>query len=137
MMIRKTVPSQGPVTTPALGSDPITQPLYGSAAPQEPSQPQANSWAGFQPAPVQPESYQPPVPGYSGFQPSEPAPVSQPAPAAPAPVTAAPPAPIPAEHQVIQDTLESLRAKCQQVSAHPQVRRKLEDVSQKLDILYD
>ena len=38
--------------------------------------------------------------------------MSQPPPQAP--VTAAPAAPIPAEHQVIQDTLENLRAKCQQ-----------------------
>jgi len=38
---------------------------------------------------------------------------------------------------VIQDTLENLRAKCQQVAAHPQVRRKLDDVAHKLNILYD
>ena len=112
MMIRKTTPSQGTTTTAALSSDPITQPLFGNSGAQEPPQAQNNAWTGFQPAPAQAETYQPQVPGYSGFQPSEPAPVSQ-APA-PAPVTAAPPAPIPAEHQVIQDTLENLRAKCQQ-----------------------
>merc|ERR1711915_534006 len=63
--------------------------------------------------------------GYQGFQPAEPAPpANQPPAPAPAPVEEAPPAPIPAEHQVIQDTLESLRAKCQQVAGHPQVRRQ-------------
>merc|ERR1712107_435256 len=56
-----------------------------------------------------------------------------------APEPAQPPAPIPAEHQVIQDVMESLRSKCQQgaASSHPQIRRKLEDVSSKLDILYN
>ena len=105
-------------TTPALSSEPITQPIFGSSGVQEPVPAQANTWGGFQPAPVQAETsyhhhhqHQTPA-GFAGFQPAEPAPVNQPP--APAPVTAAPPAPIPAEHQVIQDTLENLRAKCQQ-----------------------
>ena len=112
MMIRKTTPSQGTTTTPALSSDPITQPLFGGQEPA-PAPAQHNTWGGFQPAPTHADTFQPQAPhGYSGFQPSEPAPVSQPPPQAP--VTAAPAAPIPAEHQVIQDTLENLRAKCQQ-----------------------
>lgn len=122
-------------------SSAITQPLFGAP---EPTQPPAagnagpGGWAGFTPAPVPQQTPGPAAPSYQGgyFQPQEPAPpANQPAPA-PAPL-AAPPAPIPAEHQVIQDTLESLRSKCQQVAAHPQVRRKLDDVSHKLDILYD
>ena len=107
-------------TTPALSADPITQPLFGSGVP-EPGPAQTNTWGGFQPAPVQAESSYPPPhhhhqtpAGFAGFQPAEPPPVNQPAAPAPAPTTAAPPAPIPAEHQVIQDTLENLRAKCQQ-----------------------
>lgn len=137
-MMTKAVPEAVTNTTPA-----ITQPLFGSAV-QEQGPAQTNTWAGFQPAPVQAETSHPPPPhhhhpqapaGFAGFQPAEPPPVNLPP--APAPTAAAPPAPIPAEHQVIQDTLENLRAKCQQVAAHPQVRRKLEDVSHKLDILYD
>ena len=117
-MISKSGQKQEPVVTPALPSEPITQPLFGSAAPEAAPPTGPSGWAGFQPAPVSAPGYQQPppqqqaVPGYQGFQPAEPA---APAPApAPAPVEAAPPAPIPAEHQVIQDTLESLRSKCQQ-----------------------
>jgi len=120
-------------------NDPITHPLYGAAPEPTPAPPSGpGGWAGFQPAPAPVGGFnQQPVSGYQGFQPAEPVPpANQPA-AVPPPVEKAPPAPIPAEHQVIQDTLENLRAKCQQVSAHPQVRRKLDDVSHKLDILYD
>jgi len=139
-----------PVTSPPSSVSapaPLTTPLTGA---QEPV-PAPPAWQGFQPAPagpVAPPSYQgfqpaEPAPvavsqpgtmtGYQGFQPAEPAPPAAPAPA-PEP---APPAPIPAEHQVIQDTLESLRGRCQQAATHPQVRRKLDDVAAKLDILYN
>jgi len=151
MMISRPAAPQPAVSS--TGQDPITHPF---GAP-EPAPAPIPGWSGFQPAPTQTQQYQQPamVPGqhggaqqgyqgqqqqppqgYQGFQPSEPA--NQPAPQPPAPEPA-PPAPIPAEHQVIQDTLESLRSKCQQgaAAAHPQVRRKLEDVSLKLDILYD
>ena len=102
-MMTKAAPSLAATnTTPALSSDPITQPLFGSTAVQEPAP--APTWGGFQPAPVQAEtSYHHQTPaGFAGFQPADPPPVNQPP--APAPATAAPPAPIPAEHQVIQDT---------------------------------
>jgi len=144
MMIARPAPAQPSTSTTA--AEPITHPIFGAAAP-EPTPAQVPGWSGFQPAPT--PGFQPaPTPGYQGqqqqqqpqgyqgFQPTEPA--NQPAPEPPAPEPA-PPAPIPAEHQVIQDTFESLRSKCQQgaAAAHPQVRRKLEDVSLKLDILYD
>ena len=115
MMTTRPAQKAEPTVSPSQpAADPITQPLYGSAAP-EPAPPSGpGGWAGFQPAPVSAPSYgQQSVPGYQGFTPAEPAPAPQVAPA-PAPVEAAPPAPIPAEHQVIQDTLESLRTKCVQ-----------------------
>jgi len=148
MMISRPAAAQPVVTS--TGQDPITHPIFGAAAP-EPAPAPVPGWSGFQPAPVAPtpqfmqqapqgyqgltQQQQPPQ-GYQGFQPTEPA--NQPAPQ-PAALEPTPPAPIPAEHQIIQDTLESLRSKCQQgaAAAHPQVRRKLEDVSLKLDILYD
>jgi len=141
-MIRSRPAPSEPATT-TTNSDPITHPIFGSAAP-EPAPAPTPGWGGFQPAPVQQfqqpasvQQFQQPAPqGYQGFIPSEPA--NQPAPQ-PAALEPTPPAPIPVEHQVIQDTLENLRSKCQQGAAagHPQVRRKLEDVSLKLDILYD
>merc|ERR550519_1701067 len=134
MMISRPAPVPQPATSSA--QDPITHPIFGAAAP-EPTPAPAPGWGGFQPAPTQ-QFQQPTSQGYQGFQPAEPANQPAPQPVAPAPEPA-PAAPIPAEHQVIQDTLESLRSKCQQgaAAAHPQVRRKLEDVSLKLDILYD
>jgi len=150
MMISKPPTSQPSVTPSTDESTPITHPLLGSGTELAPAPAPIPGWTGFQPAPVQsvvPGGFgQQPTPanfaaqqpmGYQGFQPSEP--VHQPA-SPPTPVAApepTPPAPIPAEHQVIQDTLESLRSKCQQAAGHPQVRRKLDDVSHKLDILYD
>jgi len=133
MMIARPTPSQPSVSSAA---DPITHPIFGAAAPEPtPAPAPVPGWSGFQPAPTPGfQGQQQPTQGYQGFQPSEPA--NQPAPEPPAPEPA-PPAPIPTEHQVIQDTFESLRSKCQQAAAHPQVRRKLEDVSLKLDILYD
>merc|ERR1719206_1546159 len=120
MMISRPAPAQ-PQTSSSTAAEPITHPIFGAAAP-EPTPAPVPGWGGFQPAPA--PGFQPtPAPGYQGqqqqqqpqgyqgFQPTEPA--NQPAtePAAPEPT---PPAPIPAEHQVIQDTLESLRSKCQQ-----------------------
>merc|ERR1719430_926196 len=115
-----------------------------------PSQP-APSWGGFQPGPTptinqqqqqqqqQPGAFPPPTPAYSNEGVQHPANQPQHQAPPPQPEPAQPPAPIPAEHQVIQDVMESLRSKCQQGAAasHPQVRRKLEDVSTKLDILYN
>jgi len=116
-------PNPPPVTST---SDMITCPIF-TPEPIHTQQP-APSWGGFQPAaPQQPAQIQ-------GFQAQE---QQQPQVQELAPVEAAPPAPIPAEHQVIQDVFESLRLKCHQAASHPQVRRKLEDVSSKLDILYN
>ena len=114
-IMSKSAQKQEPSVTPA-----VTAPLFGGQQQQPPTgaeqQPpsSAGGWAGFTPAPVPATGYQQQqVPGYQGFQPAEPAPPAN-QPPAPAPVEEAPPAPIPAEHQVIQDTLENLRAKCQQ-----------------------
>lgn len=134
--------------TSSLPTEPITTQFFTPEVP--PSHP-APSWGGFQPGPAshQPVMNQPQSGASSlitqpyGLTPSygnEVPPANQPQPPSQAPVQQEPPqppAPIPAEHQVIQDVLESLRSKCQQAASHPQVRRKLEDVSTKLDILYN
>ena len=46
-------------------------------------------------------------------------------------------APIPAEHQVIKSVFDTLLNKCIDSTSAPVVKRKLEDVSKKLDVLYD
>merc|ERR1719206_758354 len=52
----------------------------------------------------------------------------------PAPVEKAP---IPDEHKVLQEVFEALRAKCVAAANHPQIKRKLDDVAKKLEVLYD
>lgn len=57
-----------------------------------------------------------------------------PAPEPPKPVEKGP---IPTEHQVLQGIFDKLVKSCAQVAPNAQMKRKLEDVSRKLEILYD
>lgn len=52
----------------------------------------------------------------------------------PAPVVKGP---IPSEHQIIQDTFDLLVSRCQQATQQLPLKRKLEEVKKKLDVLYD
>jgi len=52
----------------------------------------------------------------------------------PAPVVKGP---IPSEHQIIQDTFDLLVSRCQQATQQLPLKRKLDDVKKKLDVLYD
>ncbi|UJR29146.1 hypothetical protein I4U23_010360 [Adineta vaga] len=52
----------------------------------------------------------------------------------PAPVVKGP---IPSEHQVIQDTFDLLVNRCQQAAQQLPLKRKLDEVKKKLDVLYD
>ena len=45
--------------------------------------------------------------------------------------------PIPSEHQIIQDTFDLLVTRCQQATQQLPLKRKLDDVKKKLDVLYD
>merc|ERR1719348_2378833 len=112
----------------------IPQPLEQQQQQQHQAMPEPTAqqaWQGFQPA----QQFQQPPANHQHQQ--QPYGESQQPTAAEQPPQQ-PPAPIPAEHQIIQEVLENLRGKCQQgaAAAHPQVRRKLEDVAQKLDVLY-
>jgi hypothetical protein len=55
----------------------------------------------------------------------------------PTPVLPVEKGPLPSEHQIIQDTFDSLLKSCLYNSNMPIVKRKLDDVAKKLDILYD
>lgn len=48
-----------------------------------------------------------------------------------------PKAPIPQEHQILQIVFDGLMTRCLAAAAHPQTKRKIEDVGRKLEILYD
>ncbi|CAF0715359.1 unnamed protein product [Adineta steineri] len=52
----------------------------------------------------------------------------------PAPVVKGP---LPTEHQIIQDTLDLLANRCQQATQQLPLKRKLDEVKKKLEVLYD
>lgn len=111
-------PKPLPPTETSFQSGPITHPMVGTAAePAAPSAAAPSAWSGFTPAPVYEAAAAAPAP----------------APAAPEPV---PLPPMPEEHKRLQEVLDMLVSRCQQAANHPQTRRKLEDVKNKLEILY-
>ena len=57
-----------------------------------------------------------------------------PPPPPPAPVVKGP---LPSEHQIIQDTFDLLANRCQQATPQLPLKRKLDEVKKKLDVLYD
>ena len=59
-----------------------------------------------------------------------------------APTPPPPPAPVvkgplPSEHQIIQDTFDLLVSRCQQATQQLPLKRKLDEVNKKLEVLYD
>jgi hypothetical protein len=52
----------------------------------------------------------------------------------PAPVVKGP---LPTEQQIIQDTFDLLASRCQQATQQLPLKRKLDEVKKKLDVLYD
>ncbi|XP_023226649.1 protein transport protein Sec31A-like [Centruroides sculpturatus] len=106
-----------PITTPIVGA-PVSEPM--PPPPASISAPQGNYF----------------VPNYQNqYQQSQPPPQPQPPKPAPEPVKEK--GPIPPEHQILQDIFEDLRHQCQQVATNPQVKRKLDELSKKMENLYD
>ena len=103
-------------------------PFSGAPAPLAPA-PAANTW-------MAPNTAPPPT---NGFTPA-PAPVATPA---PVPPPVAPPAApvvkkaIPAVYQMLFDTFANALTRCQGATKNPVMKRKLDDVSKKLEILAD
>ncbi|CAB0038171.1 unnamed protein product [Trichogramma brassicae] len=48
-----------------------------------------------------------------------------------------PKAPIPEEHKKLQSTFNELKDRCFEVARNPQLKKKIEDVSRKLEVFYD
>ncbi|CAF4758822.1 unnamed protein product, partial [Rotaria sp. Silwood2] len=59
------------------------------------------------------------------------------APTPPPPPTPVVKGPLPSEHQIIQDTFDLLVNRCQQATQLLPLKRKLDEVKKKLDVLYD
>lgn len=124
---------QAPAFTPPA---PITTPLFNSGQQQQQQQ---------QPSPGIPQGA-PPVPGaptmmpQGGGPPGAPPsfgdmpPQQLPKESGPAPVMKGP---IPSEHFVLQNTFNGLAERCKNTANNPHTKRKLDDVSKRLEALYD
>ncbi|XP_072165070.1 protein transport protein Sec31A-like [Diadema setosum] len=110
---------------------PITAPIAG--VPAEEQQPTAQPYGGG----PQPVGYQQRPPQQQPqYAPPQPKVQQETAPAQPA--KEKPKAPIPGEHQVLCDTFNSLAQRCSaSPSVNAQMKRKLDDVHKKLEVLYD
>jgi len=93
-----------------------------------------------QPYLMQPHLQQPPTTGQQAMPTMQKMTPNQAANTASVPtraLRAAPKAPIPQEHQILQDTILELIQKCRESTTNPQHKRKLDDCSKRLDFLYD
>lgn len=133
MVIKKDKPKPAPVETA-----PITNPIFGSLptqpAEQGPPAGVQNSYGNF----YNPQEYKPepktfstaPQPTFSNSH-------TTPQPLAPEPVKEVVKSPIPAEHKVLQDIFDTLVHNCQAKANNAQMKKKLDDVTKKLEALYD
>ncbi|XP_078359970.1 protein transport protein Sec31A-like isoform X2 [Oculina patagonica] len=128
---------QTPAFTPPA---PITAPLFGAGDQQPPQQQQP-----LQPSPVGMPQGAPPAPGVPPMMPQGGGPPGAPpsyGDAAPQQRAQEPPAPvmkgpIPSEHLVLQETFNGLAERCKNTANNPHTKRKLDDVSKRLEALYD
>lgn len=115
---------------------PTNPPNYGFGQPAMPSVNTGYNQAQVVTAPVQ-------APPQPFFNPVNAAPPNMPPQslaersATPQVVEKAPKAPIPDEHLVIQTVFDTLVRKCGELASSPAVKRKLDDASKKLEVLYD
>jgi len=127
-------------SSPPADTSPITNPLFGGAVP---TQTQLTNDQGAPGAPsgfgnyYNPQEYQPEPQRYSGAPTSTVTNhVTEPKPPAPEPVPVVKP-PVPAEHQIVQEIFDNLVHGCRARASNAQMKRKLEDVTKKLEVLYD
>ncbi|PVD39523.1 hypothetical protein C0Q70_02157 [Pomacea canaliculata] len=125
---------------------PITSPLFGASQPVASEQPPPGAPINYpnygnlynpqehQPLPQQISAPFNPLPANTYMPPPVQIQPPKPAPEPPAPVEKGP---VPAEHKVLQEVLDSLLSSCSQRATNAQMKRKLEDVARKLEILYD
>ncbi|XP_062589643.1 protein transport protein Sec31A-like [Saccostrea cucullata] len=120
----------------------ITSPLYGTSVPQDSSQGGgggATNYHLYNPQEHQAE-IQPAQPPRTFHNASAPPGSQQKAAASVAPPEPPKPVekgPIPSEHKVLQDIFNNLVHSCSNVASNAQMKRKLDDVSKKLELLYD
>ncbi|XP_076161144.1 COPII coat complex component secretory 31 [Ptiloglossa arizonensis] len=116
--------------------NPILHPLRG-AIPQPESTVQAQEmlYADTQ-APYNPQQYNQSVPNI-GAQFAKPLESLQPATFTRASEPEKPKAPIPEQHMHLKTVFDELKNQCYENAKNPQIKRKIEEVSKKLEVLYD
>ncbi|XP_052766437.1 protein transport protein Sec31A-like isoform X3 [Mya arenaria] len=121
---------------------PITNPIYGSQ-PGQPQGPEQGTGAPnmgygnfYNPQEYKPEPKQAPIMATQSYSTSNGSMAKQPEPVEPV-REAAPKPPVPAENKVLQEIFDNLVHNCQAKANNAQMKRKLDDVTKKLEILYD
>ncbi|KAL2726123.1 protein transport protein Sec31A [Vespula maculifrons] len=115
---------------------PILHPLRNTIPQHEPNMlPQDNNYNDSH-APYNPQQYVHNIPNV-GTQFNKPADITQPITMAKAIEPEKPKLPIPEEHIHLKTVLDELKMQCFENAKNPQIKRKIEDVSKKLETLYD
>ncbi|XP_076232600.1 COPII coat complex component secretory 31 isoform X2 [Calliopsis andreniformis] len=119
--------------------NPILHPLRGAVPQPEPNVlPQDQYYSDTQ-VPYNPQQYQQNLPnmGTQFAKPVETLQPLQPAALARAQEPEKPKAPIPEQHMHLKTVFDELKNQCYESTKNPQIKRKIEDVSRKLEVLYD
>ncbi|XP_054008172.1 protein transport protein Sec31A isoform X1 [Hylaeus anthracinus] len=116
--------------------NPILHPLRGAVAqPEQNVLPQEKMYADTQ-VPYNPQQYNQSIPNINA-QFAKPVEPSQPAGFARGSEPEKPKAPIPEQHIHLKTVFDELKNQCYENAKNPQIKRKIEDVSKKLEVLYD
>ncbi|XP_043253863.1 protein transport protein Sec31A [Colletes gigas] len=116
--------------------NPILHPLRGAVPQPEPNVlPQEKLYVDTQ-APYNPQQYNQNI-SYMGTQFAKPVEPLQPTVFARAAEPEKPKPPIPEQHIHLKTVFDELKDQCHENAKNPQIKRKVEDVSKKLEVLYD
>ncbi|XP_014223575.1 protein transport protein Sec31A [Trichogramma pretiosum] len=118
--------------------NPIMHPLGGATHMTEPTvyQPDPNYQQHQQMGPQGTYNQFNSAPGMQSYNRAAEPPI-QPAQIVRVPEPEKPKAPIPEEHKKLQSTFNELKDRCFEVARNPQLKKKIEDVSRKLEVFYD
>ncbi|KAK2588050.1 hypothetical protein KPH14_004119 [Odynerus spinipes] len=116
--------------------NPILHPLRNAAPQPEPNVLPQDSYYNETNVPYNPQQYVHNIPN-AGTQFNKPVDASQSIVTAKAVEPEKPKPPIPEEHMHLKTVLDELKMRCFESAKNPQIKRKIEDVSKKLETLYD
>ncbi|XP_034188166.2 COPII coat complex component secretory 31 isoform X1 [Osmia lignaria lignaria] len=119
--------------------NPILHPLRGAMPQSEPNVSQQEKYYPETQVPYNPQQYTQNIQNVQniGAQFAKPMEPVQPAAMARAPEPEKPKPPIPEQHVHLKTVFDELKNQCFENAKNPQIKRKIEDVSKKLEVLYD